>query len=80
MENSQKILQKTKQLKDKVERYNNLKSSWEDTLTLIELADEENDESMLSEIKKSVESVESELEKMTLETLLSGPYDKRTQS
>ena len=77
MENSQKVLQKTKQLKDKVERYNNLKSSWEDTLTLIELADEENDESMLPEIKKSVESVESELEKMTLETLLSGPYDKK---
>ncbi len=76
MEKSQKILQKIKQLKDKVERYNKLKGSWEDTLTLIELADEENDESMLSEIKSAVESVEEELEKITLETLLSGPYDK----
>ena len=55
MENSQKILQKTKQLKDKIERYNNLKGSWSDTLTLIELANEENDESMLGEIKSSVE-------------------------
>ena len=76
MEKSQKILQKTKQLKDKVERYNKLKSSWEDTLTLVELADEENDESMLSEIKSAVETVEAELEKITLETLLSGQYDK----
>ena len=76
MENSQKVLQKTKQLKDKVARYNSLKTSWEDTLTLIELADEENDESMLPEITEAVASVEKELETITLETLLSGPYDK----
>lgn len=76
MENSQKVLQKTKQLKDKVARYDDLRNSWEDTLTLIELADEENDESMLSEVKQAVEDVTGELEKMTLETLLSGHYDK----
>lgn len=76
METSQKILQKTKQLKDKVEKYNKLKTSWEDTLVLIDLANEENDESMLPEIKKAVETVTADLEKMTLETLLSGHYDK----
>lgn len=76
MENSQKILQKTKQLKDKVSRYETLKSGWEDALVLIDLANEENDESMLPEVKKTVEDILSELDKMTLETLLSGPYDK----
>lgn len=76
MENSQKVLQRTKQLKDKVERYNQLQSSWEDALVLIDLANEENDESMLGEVKQAVEGVESECEKMTLETLLSGHYDK----
>ncbi len=76
MENSQKVLQKTKQLKDKVERYNQLQSAWEDTLVLIDLANEENDESMLGEVKQAVEGVETECEKMTLETLLSGHYDK----
>ena len=76
MENSQKVLQRTKQLKDKVERYNQLQSAWEDTLVLIDLANEENDESMLGEVKQAVEGVESECEKMTLETLLSGHYDK----
>ncbi len=76
VENSQKVLQKTKQLKDKVARYDDLRSAWEDTLTLIDLADEENDETMLPEIKKSVAEVTEELEKMTLETLLSGHYDK----
>ncbi len=76
MENSQKVLQKTKQLKDKVERYETLKSGWEDALVLIDLANEENDESMLPEVKKTVEDIVSDLDKMTLETLLSGPYDK----
>ncbi len=76
MENSQKVLQKTKQLKDKVERYETLKASREDTLVLIELANEENDESMISEVKQAVETFKSELEQMTLETLLSGNYDK----
>lgn len=76
MEKSQKVLQKTKQLKDKVGKYENLKRSWEDAVVLIDLANEENDESMIPEIKKTVEEINNELEKMTLETLLSGPYDK----
>lgn len=76
MENSQKILQKTKQLKDKVEAYNALTAKWEDTLVLIDLANEENDESMLSDITEAANEIESEIEKMTLETLLSGQYDK----
>ncbi len=76
MENSQKVLQKTKQLKDKVERYETLKTGWEDALVLIDLANEENDESMLPEVKKTVEEIIADLDKMTLETLLSGPYDK----
>ena len=52
MDNSQKVLQKTKQLKDKVEAFNSLVSKWEDTLVLIDLANEENDESMFQQLKK----------------------------
>lgn len=76
MEKSQKILQKTKQLKDKVERYEKLKNSWEDALVLIDLANDENDESMLPEVKKTCSSITGEVENLTLETLLSGNYDK----
>lgn len=76
MENSQKVLQKTKQLKDKVAAYENLKASWEDALVLIDLANEENDESMMGEITNTIESIKSNVEKMTLETLLSGNYDR----
>lgn len=76
VENSQKVFQQTRQLKDKVERYDRLKGSWEDALVLVDLANEENDESMLPEVKKTVDEISAELDKMTLETLLSGPYDK----
>ena len=72
---SQQILQKTKQLKDKVASYDNLHSSWEDALVMIELANEENDESMLGEISDAVKDIKETLDKMTLETLLSGKYD-----
>ena len=76
MENSQKVLQKTKQLKDKVQAYEDLKNKWEDTLVLIDLANEENDESLLPEVTQAATEIEEDIDRMTLETLLSGQYDK----
>ncbi len=76
MESSQKVLQETKQLKDKVDGWKALKAKWEDTLVLIELANEEEDASMLTDVAEAVTSIKETTEKMTLETLLSGPYDK----
>ena len=75
MQESQKVLQKTKQLKDKVAKYNSLFEQWEDTLMMIDLANEENDETMLEEITASVKEIKNTIETMTLETLLSGKYD-----
>ena len=75
MQESQKVLQKTKQLKDKVAKYNSLYEQWEDTLMMIDLANEENDETMLEEITASVKEIKNTIETMTLETLLSGKYD-----
>ena len=51
MENSQKVVKKTKQLKDKIAAYEELKTLREDTLMMIELAEEENDAVMVSDIK-----------------------------
>lgn len=50
--------------------------NWEDTLVLIDLANEENDESMLPDVVSATEEIEADIDKMTLETLLSGHYDK----
>ena len=70
------MLQQTKTLKDKVEKFNKLETLRDDTLVLIEMANEEDDESYLDEIKNSVAEIKKTLENMTLETLLSGEYDK----
>lgn len=76
MENSSKILQKTKGLKDRVAAFQELNSTWEDLTVLVEMADEEEDLSVLEEVTSGVSSLVSRLEQMKLDTLLSGPYDK----
>ena len=77
MENAQKITQRAAALKDSIERYNRLVTAYHDNLTLIELADEEEDLSLLAECTEGVEHVESELESQRLATLLTGEYDKK---
>ena len=76
MEKSSKILQKSKGLKDRVEAFSDLYHTWQDLTVLVEMADEEEDLSVLSEVKEGVASLTKRLEQMKLETLLSGPYDK----
>lgn len=76
IENTQKVLQKVKSLKDKVETYNKLVQEWEDLKTLNELGMEENDESVANEIGTGLKKLKSELQKLKLQTLLTGPYDK----
>lgn len=76
MENSQKVLKKTKQLKDKVERFEKLSQREEDLTVLTDMAIQDDDESVVEEIKKEYEALVADYEAMTLETLLSGPYDK----
>ena len=77
MEKSQKALQKTRQLKDKIEEYEKLRRDLEDTLTLIEMAAEEDDDSVLEEIAQSADSVRERMETMKLATLLTGEYDAK---
>lgn len=76
MEKSQKILQRTSNLKTKVEEFEKLKASYDDTMTLIELGNEEEDLSLLDEAKTELEEVKKNLEKQRLKTLLTGEYDK----
>ncbi len=77
MQNSQKVLQKIKQSKDKIADYNKLKALYEDTLTLIELALEEKDESVLEEASADAQRLRSKVETTKLTTLLSGEYDAK---
>ena len=61
MENSQKVLQRTSQLKASVETYNKLQSLYEDTLTLIELAEEAGDESVYEEAAADTEQLQTRM-------------------
>ena len=75
MEFAQKMTQKAAGVKGKIEAYERLVSDYQDTLTLIELADEAEDLSLLDECKEGLEKVQKSMETQRLATLLSGEYD-----
>ena len=77
MENSQKVLQRTAQLKASVETYNKLQALYEDTLTLIELAEEAGDESVYEEAAADTEQLQARMAEVRLTTLLTGEYDSK---
>ena len=66
MEKSQKVLQRTKVLKDKVEGFANLTTQYEDLLTLCELALEMEDDSMLEELETGFAAFSEELDSRKL--------------
>jgi peptide chain release factor 2 len=78
LENSQRVLQRIKQLKNKISGYKKLVSRWDDLMTLCQMALEENDDSLLPELSSEFEAFEKDLETARLSTLLSGEYDNST--
>ena len=72
---STKIVREAKQLKDTVEKYNKLKSEYEDIGVLIEMGYEENDESLIPEIEAMLEEFTKEIDALKIATLLTGEYD-----
>lgn len=76
-ERSQKVLQRSSMLKNKIAAYEGLKQAYEDTMALIELADEEGDLSLLPEAQEELGKVRDSLERQRLETLLTGEYDSK---
>ena len=75
-EKSQHAMKELKTLKSSFEKYNELEQGLEDAKTLIEMADEENDASLIPEVENEINSFEEKLEDLRIETLLSGEYDK----
>ena len=72
MESSQKVLRRTKQLKNKLESHARLVSQWEDLTTLVEMASEEEDASLLPEVEAGYSQLESDLEAANLAPLRTG--------
>ncbi len=65
-----------KGLKDVVNGCNKLSTQYDDILTLIEMGYEENDESLIPEIRAELDEFIAEFEALRLSTLLSEEYDK----
>lgn len=75
LERSQKGQQRIKSLQNKCDKYAKLSAAWDDMSTICEMALEENDESMLPELRESYDKFAAELEQTRLSTLLTGEYD-----
>lgn len=77
IKNSQAVMQRTSMLKSKVGAYKRLEADYDDALTLIEMANEEGDLSMLEECTAAADAIKAELENQTLSTLLTGEFDSK---
>ncbi len=75
VDNANKITQRVKVLKDKLDRLSKLNTQREDVQVLIEMAEEEGDESLIPEIKSELLALQKKVEALRLEMLLKGQYD-----
>lgn len=73
---AQKILQETTSVKDKIKNYEKINEMIDDVEAYLELAKEDDDESITKEVKETLIKIEEEIETQTLSTLLKGEYDK----
>ena len=73
---SQKKLKELKSLKDAFTNYDELERLKEDAFTFMEMAEEENDTSLIPEIEELVNEFKELFDKVRIGTLLSDEYDK----
>ena len=75
LERSQKNQMRSKQLHNKIHRYEKLVSTRDDLLALIDMGTEMDDASLLPELEEGYSKLEADVEQARLTTLLSGEYD-----
>ncbi len=75
-ERSQIYMRELKGLKDCIETYQELETGYEDIQTLLEMGYEENDASMVDDIRKEFIEFSEKFEKLRISTLLSGEFDR----
>ena len=73
---SSKVLSRIKQLKSKCISFRKIETEIRNMQELTELVELEPDEDVAKDILKNTKKIEKELEKLELETLLSGKYDE----
>lgn len=77
-ENAEKAsadMKEVKDLKAIIERADNLSTAYEDMMTLIEMGNEEGDESLIPEIQGEFEGFKKEFDELRITTMLTGEHD-----
>ncbi len=76
--NSGIVLQKTKTIKSKIDKYTKITNEINNLLEMSELLSiesEANDDSLVSDIIENTKSIQKEIDNLEIQTLLSGKYD-----
>ena len=72
---AEEVTKKSKSIKDKIDRFDKLKSQLEDVEVLNEMM-EDDDEESANEIIDTIKNIEAEIEDYNMKILLNGEYDK----
>ncbi len=75
LEKSQKATRRMNTLRGKLDSQKRRQSHWEDLMTLCEMGNEMEDESLFPELEEGFAKLETEMEEARLSTLLTGEYD-----
>lgn len=76
VEHSNEVMKTVKSLKDILAAFDKVSGEYEDISVLIEMADEEEDASLLPELEESMAQFKEDFESLRIQTLLSGEFDK----
>lgn len=74
-EKAQKLLKEKKSVESKIKEYEELTKEFEDIGVLIDMAQEEEDQSMVPEIQKAYDDYKKKFDALRIKTLLNGEYD-----
>ena len=74
-EKSQKIVMESGSYKRRIEEFETMETAYEDAKALLEMGQEENDESLIPEIEEQIETFKELYEKLKMSSLLIGEFD-----
>jgi len=74
---AQRTMQELAQLKENIGRWRGLSARASEARDLAELVEADEDPALAAQLAEEVQGIQSELEKLEFELLLSGPYDER---
>ncbi|MDO5285719.1 MAG: peptide chain release factor 2 [Actinomycetia bacterium] len=76
-ENAQRVTSRLSRAQAEVERVEGLRSRVDDLAVMVELAQEEDDQSTFDEVRRDLGRLTAEVQALEVRTLLSGEYDER---